>query len=110
MIGQRIKELRKAKRLTLDELSRLSKSNKSYIWELENPRDGKKPISPSLKKLNLIANALRVPLTVLVGDENYSDMTSEEIFIISLYRKLDKQGKEKFTTVCKVVSEVLNDR
>ena len=50
----RIKELRKANNLTLDELARLAGCGKSAVWELEN-RDG---LNPSAKTLYGIAKAL----------------------------------------------------
>ena len=42
-LGDRIRNLRKEKGLTLDQLAEQSGSSKSYIWELEN----KSPPRPS---------------------------------------------------------------
>ena len=46
-LGDRIRNLRKEKGLTLDQLAEQSGSSKSYIWELEN----KSPPRPSAEKL-----------------------------------------------------------
>ena len=36
ILGDKIRDLRKEKKLTLDKLAELTGSSKSYIWELEN--------------------------------------------------------------------------
>ena len=40
LLGAKIKELRKEKGLTLEQLAELIGSGKSYIWELENKGNG----------------------------------------------------------------------
>jgi transcriptional regulator with XRE-family HTH domain len=55
-LGQKLRELRKARGLTLDELAQETGSSKSYIWELEN-----KPVTrPSAEKIAKIATVLGV--------------------------------------------------
>ena len=36
--GEKIRALRKEKKLTLDQLAEKAQSSKSYIWELENKK------------------------------------------------------------------------
>jgi transcriptional regulator with XRE-family HTH domain len=48
-LGDKIREQRKKKGYTLEELAARSESSKSYIWELEN----KDPPRPSGEKLAL---------------------------------------------------------
>ena len=55
-LGDKIRALRKQKKLSLEQLAELTDSSKSYIWELEN-RDTRKP---SGEKLTRIAQALEV--------------------------------------------------
>ena len=64
-LGDRIRDLRKKKGFTLDELAARSDSSKSYVWELEN----KNPPRPSGEKLALIAAALDVTPDYLLGIE-----------------------------------------
>ena len=50
-LGRKIKNLRDEKGYTLEKLAELSRSSKSYIWELEN----KSPPRPSADKISTIA-------------------------------------------------------
>ncbi len=40
-LGEKIRALRKQKKLSLEQLAELTDSSKSYIWELENKDDPK---------------------------------------------------------------------
>ena len=53
-LGNKIRELRKQKKLSLEQLAELTESSKSYIWELENKDDPK----PSAEKTAKIAAVL----------------------------------------------------
>ena len=89
-IGNKIKDLRKAKGYTLDELASLADCSKSYIWELEN----KNPPRPSAKKLSEIAKKLDVTIEYLMGDEvNEGDATDQMFY--RKYQKMDPVVKEK---------------
>jgi transcriptional regulator with XRE-family HTH domain len=57
-IATRIRELRTAKGLTLDELAALATTSRGFIWEVEKARK-----APSVEVLELIARALDVELT-----------------------------------------------
>ena len=50
-LGDKIRALRKQKKLSLEQLAELTDSSKSYIWELENKDDPK----PSADKIGKIA-------------------------------------------------------
>lgn len=63
-LGDKIRELRKQKKLSLDQLAELTDSSKSYIWELENKDDPK----PSAEKVARIATALNVTTEFLLSD------------------------------------------
>lgn len=79
LLGAKIKELRKKKGLTLEQLAEKIGSGKSYIWELEN-RGVKRP---SAEKLTLIAKALDVTTEYLVNNEQTElsqDMKREVFF------------------------------
>lgn len=53
-IGPRLREMRKKRGMTLDQVATASGSSKSYIWELEN----KARRRPSAEKLATIARVL----------------------------------------------------
>jgi transcriptional regulator with XRE-family HTH domain len=63
-LGDKIRELRKQKKLSLDQLAELTDSSKSYMWELENKDDPK----PSAEKVARIATALDVTTEFLLSD------------------------------------------
>jgi transcriptional regulator with XRE-family HTH domain len=63
-LGDKIRELRKQKKLSLDQLAELTDSSKSYMWELENKDDPK----PSAEKVARIAASLDVTTEFLLSD------------------------------------------
>ncbi len=75
-LGERIRELRKAKNYTLDRLGELSDSSKSYIWELEN----KDPPRPSADKIAKIAEALGVTGDYLTGAADTLETAEDQAF------------------------------
>jgi len=93
-IGNKIKELRKEKGYTLDQLAERADSSKSYIWELEN----KSPPRPSAEKLAKIAAALDVTLDYFISDEIPEEDATDEMFYRK-YRKLSPSSKKKFQTM-----------
>lgn len=91
-LGTKIKELRKKKGFTLEQLSELIGSGKSYIWEIEN----KGVKRPSAEKLYAIAKALDVTIEFLIND--YQSEVSDEQEKEVIFRKLgqlDKGDREK---------------
>lgn len=92
ILGAKIKELRKQKSLTLEQLAVEIGSGKSYIWEIEN----KGVKRPSAEKLAAIAKALDVTTDYLVDNEQteVSDNLKKEVFFRKL-GKLDEGDQEK---------------
>lgn len=92
LLGAKIKELRKKKGLTLEQLAEKIGSGKSYIWEIEN----KGVKRPSAEKLTLIAKALDVTTEFLV-DNSLAEITEDqekEVFFRKL-GGLDKGDRDK---------------
>jgi len=91
--GDRIRELRKAQGLTLDQLATKAGSSKSYIWELENNN----PPRPSAEKLSDIADALGTTLDHLIGTKFSSedDLLPEDRVFFRKFVGLDPKKKEK---------------
>lgn len=63
-LGDKIRALRKQKKLSLDQLAEQTESSKSYIWELENKDDPK----PSADKISKIATVLEVTSEFLLTE------------------------------------------
>mgnify|MGYP000947160941 CR=1 FL=1 len=91
-LGDKIRELRKQKRYTLEKLAELTDSSKSYIWELEN----KNPPRPSADKIARIAAVLGVTAEYLVDPTETVQMAdaADEAFFRK-YRRMNPDTKEK---------------
>lgn len=87
LLGAKIKELRKKKGLTLEQLAVQIGSGKSYVWEIEN----KGVKRPSAEKLALVAKALDVTLDFLINNEQ-TEITDEQEKEV-LFRKLGQLEK-----------------
>jgi len=98
--GTKIRELRKEKGLTLDQLAERSGSSKSYIWELEN----KNPPRPSAEKIAKIAWVLEVTADYLMDkDDNKDRDTAEDLAFFRKYQNLDQDTKEKIRKMLDVI-------
>lgn len=80
-LGDKIRTLRKEKKLSLEQLAELTDSSKSYIWELENKDDPK----PSAEKIGKIATVLEVTTEFLLSDSTASP--DEEVIDEAFFRK-----------------------
>lgn len=97
--GARIKELRTAKGMTLDQLASATDSSKSYIWELEN----KNPPRPSAEKLSSIAAALGVTVDYLFGrDEQTLDEAQDKAFFRQ-YSSLPEETRRQLREMAKIL-------
>lgn len=95
-LGEKINELRKAKKFTLDQLAEKAGISKSYLWELEN-RESQRP---SAEKLLAIADALNVTTTYLL-EENITapeERHLDEAFYRN-YQKLTPEAKEQLRKI-----------
>lgn len=86
-LGDKIRALRKEKKLSLERLAELTESSKSYIWELEN----KNPPRPSADKLASIAEVLGTTVDVLIGTpiNNVADLKPEDKVFFRKFSGLD---------------------
>jgi transcriptional regulator with XRE-family HTH domain len=101
-LGNKIRDLRKGKGFTLEELADKSDSSKSYIWELEN----KNPPRPSADKVAKIAVALGVTTDYLLSDSEDApgDSVLDEAFFRD-FQGLDEPTKAKFRALMEVWSK-----
>ena len=91
-LGNKIRDLRKKKGYTLEELAGRSDSSKSYIWELEN----KNPPRPSADKVAKIAAALGVTSDYLMSKSQKApgEAVLDDAFFRD-YQNLDETTKKK---------------
>ena len=71
-IGLKIRELRKSKDLTLEQLAEQIGLKKQQIWNYENDKS-----NPPIEKVNLIASALGVLPSDLLNNNEESKVTSD---------------------------------
>jgi transcriptional regulator with XRE-family HTH domain len=91
-LGDKIRELRRKRGYTLEKLAELTKSSKSYIWELEN----KNPPRPSAEKLGAIAKTLGVTLDYLIGSDSPENLqTAEDRAFFRKYQRMSPTLKAK---------------
>ena len=98
-LGEKIKQLRKERGYTLEQLGEMTESSKSYIWELEN----KNPPRPSAEKIGKIASALGVTSEYLMETSESSptpDVVDEAFF--RKYRQMDPATKERIRQMVEV--------
>jgi len=97
--GERIKQLRTERGLTLDQLAQATDSSKSYIWELEN----KNPPRPSAEKLSSIAAALGVTVDFLMGADDQTLADAEDKAFYRAYSNLPEDTRRQIREMAKIL-------
>lgn len=97
--GKRIKDLRTAKGMTLDQLATATGSSKSYVWELEN----KHPPRPSAEKLASIAAVLGVTTDYLIGREEVTLADAEDKAFFREYSQMSDSTRQKIRAMAKLL-------
>lgn len=92
-LGEKIRKHRDAKGYSLDKLAELSGCSKSYLWELENPRPGKKAVKPSAEKLTQVARVLSITTDYLLDEKAPSDDAMIKEAFFRKYNQLDDTDK-----------------
>ena len=105
-IGDKIRELRKERGISLDKLAEMTSSSKSYLWELEN----KDNANPSADKVTRIANALKVSTEYLM-DERLTELdpSEEDKAFYRKYRGLPPKTKKKLDKFLDMLEEDEDD-
>jgi len=99
-LGIKIKELRRDKGLTLEQLAQATDSSKSYMWEIEN----KEVARPSAEKLERIAAVLGVTAGFLI-DANQAEPSEDDRDKAFYWRfqKADATVKEQLKAILDVL-------
>jgi transcriptional regulator with XRE-family HTH domain len=87
-LGDKIRTLRKQKKLSLEQLAELTDSSKSYLWELEN----KDAPNPSVEKIAKIAAVLEVTTEFLLTES--AATPDEEVIDEAFFRKYKSMPEE----------------
>ncbi len=82
LLGERLKALRTAKRMSLQDVADAADISRSHVWNLET---GAKT-NPSVELLVKLAELFRVGIAELVGED--PDAQNEEPEMVALYRNL----------------------
>lgn len=99
-LGDKIRDLRREKKMTLEELAEATDSSKGYIWELES-RDTRKP---SAEKLQRIASVLGVTADFLLDDsKNAPDHT---VINSAFFRKFEKLDLDTQKILMRIAEEL----
>jgi transcriptional regulator with XRE-family HTH domain len=101
-LGQRLRQLRLDRKLTLAEVAAQSGSSRSYIWELES----KAPPRPSAEKLAAIAEVFGVTVDYLIDGESGSSIEDAvDLAFFRKYQKLDPVTKDKIRRLADLLAE-----
>lgn len=104
VLGSKIKALREEKGYTLDKFAELTKSSKSYVWEVENKEEGQQ--RPSAEKISVFAKVLGVTIEYLLDDENaLTKESAEDAHFYRNYQKMDEKTKAKIRTMVDLWNE-----
>jgi len=96
-LGDKIRTLRKEKKLSLEQLAEVTDSSKSYIWELENKDDPK----PSAEKIGKIATVLEVTTEFLLSDS--TSTPDEEVIDEAFFRKYKTMSEPDKKKIRKII-------
>ena len=95
-LGERVREQRRKRGLTLEGLAERVGSSKSYMWEIEN----KEVVRPSAEKLAMIATALDTTVEyLLAGDGEKEEENAEDIAFFRKYKKMAAPEKERLLRI-----------
>ncbi len=102
LLREKVKQLRKERGLTLEELATAAGASKSSVWELEN----KDRARPSADMILEIARVLGVTPEFLLNDaeDSPSQSTEDEAFYRK-YRGLDEARKEQLRDILKILDQ-----
>ena len=81
-LAVKLKELRVARRMSLQDVADAVEASKAHIWDLETGRSR----NPSIELLARLAKTLTVSIADLVGENPAGD--GEDPHIVAMYREL----------------------
>jgi transcriptional regulator with XRE-family HTH domain len=94
-LGEKLKSLRKAAGLSLDQLSEQTGISKSYLWELEN-RDAAKPSAETLTK---VSDRLNVTTDYLLDEKAGLDEGVKKEAFFRKFNRLQPDDQKKIEEI-----------
>lgn len=104
--GARLKEARKAKRLTLEQLGNAIGSSKAYAWQLENKQEA----TPSGELLMKLCSALEKPPSYFLdSNPSDSDDMAEKEILFRRYKALAERDQKTIRALLNTLNETKDD-
>ena len=100
-LGERVRDLRKKRGLTLEALAKKVESSKSYMWEIEN----KDVTRPSAEKLSMIASALDTTTDYLLAGSNENEADADDLAFFRKYQSMRPGSKERLRKVLDILDD-----
>lgn len=104
-LGERVREARLAKGLTLEALAQKVESSKSYMWQIEN----KDVARPSAEKLQQIAKALDTTVEYLLAAETVTQEDAADTAFFRKYQRMNPRSKERLREMLKILDDDEDD-
>lgn len=98
--GEKLRKIRKAKKLTQTQLSEMAGIKQETISAIENERN-----LPTMASVRLLANALKCPVSELLeeGSERPKVLTYNEQYLLDLFSLLNESGKKLLIETAKTL-------
>lgn len=99
--GARLRRLREAKKLTLQQVADAVGCTKAYIWELEM-KDGQRP---SAERIQAIAKVLGVTMEDVMGEpiQQVPQASPEDVAFFREYAGMTEEEKKHYQDVLKIM-------
>lgn len=99
--GARLRRLREAKKLTLQQVADAVGCTKAYIWELEM-KDGQRP---SAERIQAIAKVLGVKMEDVMGEpiEQVPQASPEDVSFFREYAGMTDEEKDRYRQALKIM-------
>ena len=100
-LGARLRRLREAKKLTLQQVADAVGCTKAYIWELEM-KEGQRP---SAERINLLAKVLGVTMEDLMNETNEQvpQASVEDVAFFRQYAGMTEEEKQRYQQARKLM-------
>ena len=100
-LGARLRRLREAKKLTLQQVADAVGCTKAYIWELEM-KEGQRP---SAERIHLLAKVLGVTMEDLMNESNEQvpQASVEDVAFFRHYAGMTEEEKQRYQQALKLM-------
>ncbi|MDP1898093.1 MAG: helix-turn-helix transcriptional regulator [Sulfurimicrobium sp.] len=100
-LGVRLRRLREAKKLTLQQVADAAGCTKAYIWELEM-KDGQRP---SAERVQALAKLLGVRMEDIMGEpiQEVPEASLEDVAFFREYAGMSEEEKKHYQDVLKMI-------